>query len=102
MPSAWSNKDERQYEHIKESALERGTPEKRAKEIAARTVNKERRKEGRTPNKTTQGTGNPNKSLADRTVAELRNRARELEIPGRSKMNKGDLVKAIQGKGRSH
>jgi plasmid stabilization system protein ParE len=101
MPSAWSNKDERQYEHIKESALESGKPEARAKEIAARTVNKERRQEGRTPNKTTQGTGNPNKSLQDRSVAELRNRARELKIPGRSKMNKADLVKAIQGK-RSH
>jgi plasmid stabilization system protein ParE len=102
MPSAWSNKDERQYEHIKESALESGKSEERAKEIAARTVNKERRQEGRTPNKTTQGTGNPNKSLQDRSVAELRNRARELKIPGRSKMNKADLVKAIQGKGRSH
>lgn len=101
MPSAWSNKDERQYEHIKESALESGKSEDRAKEIAARTVNKERRQEGRTPNKTTQGTGNPNKSLQDRTVAELRNRARELKISGRSKMNKADLVKAIQGK-RSH
>jgi plasmid stabilization system protein ParE len=101
MPSAWSNKDERQYEHIKDSALESGKSEDRAKEIAARTVNKNRREEGRTPNKTTQGTGNPNKSLQDRTVAELRNRARELDIAGRSKMNKGDLVKAIQGK-RSH
>ena len=101
MPSAWSNKDERQYEHIKDSALESGKSEARAKEIAARTVNKERRQEGRTPNKTTQGTGNPNKSLQDRPVAELRNRARELKIPGRSKMNKADLVKAIQGK-RSH
>ena len=98
MPS-WTDKDRRQYEHIKESALERGTPEERAEEIAARTVNKNRREEGRTPNKTTQGTGNPNRSLADRSVDELRNRARELEIPGRSKMNKGDLVKAIQKKG---
>ena len=101
MPS-WTSKDRRQYEHIKESALESGTPEERAEEIAARTVNKERRQEGRTPNKTTQGTGNPNKALQDRSVAELRNRARELDIPGRSKMNKGDLVQAIQGKGRSH
>ncbi len=98
MPS-WSPKDERQYEHIKESSVERGVPEERAKEIAARTVNKERRAEGRTPNKTTQGTGNPNRGLEARTVAELRNRARELKIPGRSKMNKGELAKAIRGKG---
>ncbi|HVR95420.1 MAG TPA: Rho termination factor N-terminal domain-containing protein [Thermoanaerobaculia bacterium] len=101
MPS-WSPKDERQYEHIKESSLERGLPEKRAKEIAARTVNKERREEGRTPNKTTQGTGNPNRGLEARTVSELRNRAKELKIPGRSKMNKSDLVKAIRGKGKTH
>jgi hypothetical protein len=101
MPS-WSPKDERQYEHIKESSLDRGVPEERAKEIAARTVNKERRTEGRTPNKTTQGTGNPNRGLEARTVAELRNRARDLKIPGRSKMNKGDLVKAIRGKGKTH
>jgi hypothetical protein len=38
MPGAWSDKDERQYEHIKESQTERGSSEKRAKEIAARTV----------------------------------------------------------------
>ncbi|HKH49482.1 MAG TPA: Rho termination factor N-terminal domain-containing protein [Thermoanaerobaculia bacterium] len=98
MPSAWSNKDERKYEHIKESAEERGMPETRAEEIAARTVNKGRREEGRTPNKTTQGTGNPNRSLDARSVQELRNKASELKIPGRSKMNKSDLVKAI----RSH
>ncbi len=46
--NAWSNKDERKYEHIKESAHERGASAKRAKEIAARTVNKGRRQEGRT------------------------------------------------------
>ena len=44
---AWSNKDERQYEHIKESEEEKGESTKRAKEIAARTVNKKRRSEGR-------------------------------------------------------
>ncbi len=43
---AWSNKRERQYEHIKESAKERGASTKRAKEIAARTVNKERARSG--------------------------------------------------------
>ncbi|HET9226072.1 MAG TPA: Rho termination factor N-terminal domain-containing protein [Thermoanaerobaculia bacterium] len=98
MPQAWSDKDERKYEHIKESEEERGASEKRAKEIAARTVNKGRREEGRTPNKTTQGTGNPNKGLEARTVAELRNMASDKKIPGRSKMNKSQLVKAIRGK----
>jgi plasmid stabilization system protein ParE len=101
MPSAWSNKDERKYEHIKESSEERGVSEKRAKEIAARTVNKDRREEGRTPNKTTQGTGNPNLRLEDRKVDELRNIARDLDVAGRSKMKKSDLVRAIQKK-RSH
>jgi hypothetical protein len=48
MPKAWSAKDERQYEHVKESESKEGKSTKRAKEIAARTVNKERKKEGRT------------------------------------------------------
>lgn len=96
MPEAWSNKDERMYEHIKDSSEDRGMSEKRAKEIAARTVNKQRREEGRTPNKTTQGTGNPNRGLEARTVGELHNRAKELKIAGRSKMNKQQLVRAIR------
>ena len=98
MPTAWSNKDERMYEHIKESSEERGMPKKRAKEIAARTVNKNRREEGRTPNKRTQGTGNPNRPLQDRTVDELQNIARDLKVEGRSKMRKDDLVQAIRKK----
>jgi len=96
MPTAWSDKDERMYKDIKKSSEKRGMPEKRAEEVAARTVNKNRRVEGRTPNKTTQGTGNPNKGLESRTVGELRNRARELKIAGRSKMNKQQLVKALR------
>jgi hypothetical protein len=51
MPDAWSDKRERQYEHVKESELEQGRSEKRAKEIAARTVNKERRERGETKDK---------------------------------------------------
>ena len=45
---SWSKKDERQYEHVKESEQERGRPAGKAKDIAARTVNKQRSKEGRT------------------------------------------------------
>ncbi len=48
MPKSWSSKDERQYEHVKDSELERGRSTERAKEIAARTVNKQRSEEGRT------------------------------------------------------
>lgn len=92
----WTDKDERQYEHVKESVLDQGKPEDRAKEITARTVNKQRREEGRTPNKTTQGTGNPNTSLEDRTVNELRNIASDLKVAGRSKMKKAELIEAIR------
>jgi phage terminase small subunit len=94
----WIDKDERQYEHIKQSELERGRSEDKAEEIAARTVNKQRRKEGRTPSKRTQGTGNPKKSLEDRMVDELRNLASELDLTGRSKMKKKELIKAIRAK----
>ncbi len=95
MPS-WSNKDERMYEHIKDRNEDRGMSEKRAKQIAGRTVNKQRREEGRTPNKTTQGTGNPNTSLDQRSKAELYNLAREKKIEGRGKMSKSELVKALR------
>lgn len=96
MPKKWSDKDERQYEHVKESAKSRGKSEDRAKEIASRTVNKQRREEGRTPNKTTQGTGNPNTRYEDRSVDELRNLAADRDIEGRSKMNKKELVDALR------
>ena len=98
---AWSDKDERQYEHIKDSAKKRGKSTKRAKEIAARTVNKERREEGHTKSgrKSTSGTGNPNRSLEDRSKQELYNRAKQLGIEGRSKMNKKELVRAIRKAG---
>lgn len=96
MPKAWSKKDERKYEHIKESAQERGQSARRAKEMAARTVNRDRRQEGRTPRKTTQGTGKPGKSLDDRSKDELYNIAQDLDIEGRSKMDKRELISAIR------
>jgi plasmid stabilization system protein ParE len=43
---AWSDKRERQYEHVKESYEERGRSEEKAEEIAARTVNKTRAEKG--------------------------------------------------------
>jgi hypothetical protein len=51
MPRSWSDKDERQYEHIKDSESKQGRSSKRAKSIAAATVNKRRSKEGRTKSK---------------------------------------------------
>lgn len=98
MPSSWSDKDERMYDHVKDSELERGRTEDRAEEIAARTVNKQRREEGRTPNRTTQGTGNPNQRLESRSKDELENRAAELGIDGRSSMSKDELIDAIRSK----
>ncbi len=95
MPS-WTAKDDRQYEKIRDSNLDRGMSKKRAKEVAARTVNKQRRQDGMTPNKTTQGTGNPNRSLEDRTKDELYNLAQERNIRGRSKMTKSELIEAIR------
>jgi len=98
MPNAWSNKDERQYEHIKDSTLKRGRSEDTAEEIAARTVNKRRREEGRTPNRRTMGTGNPNRGLEERSKDELYNRAKQLKIEGRGKMTKSELVEAVRSR----
>ena len=100
MPTKWSKKDERQYEHIRESVSERGAPEDKAKEIAARTVNKHRREEGRTPSRRTQGTGNPNLPLAERTRDEVMNLAKEKRVAGRSRMNKRELTAALEGGAR--
>ncbi len=96
MPEEWNQKDERQYEEIRKDQMQRGTDEERAEEIAARTVNQRRRKEGRTENETTSGTGNPNTRLEDRTKEELDQRAQELDIEGRSKMDKDELISAIR------
>lgn len=60
MPRAWSGKDERMYEHVKESERKEGRSSSRAKEIAARTVNKRRSAEGRT--KGTKSGGKTSKS----------------------------------------
>lgn len=51
MPKEWSDKRERQYEHIKESYRDRGVGTEEAEERAARTVNKERREDGETREK---------------------------------------------------
>lgn len=98
MPKAWSNKDERQYEHVKKSEKKQGRSTGRAKEIAARTVNKQRSQEGRTKKQTNtrKSDSDSGQSLQDRTKKELYDRAASLGIDGRSKMSKSDLVKAIR------
>jgi len=96
----------RQYEHIKESAKERGVSTDRAEEIAARTVNKERARSGesRTASRSStrdissgrrgglrSGTNRPRGQTKD----QLYNQAKRLNIKGRSRMNKRQLLAAV-------
>ena len=97
-PRAWSKKDERMYEKIRKSSRSSGADTDRAEEIAARTVNKHRREEGRTKSgrSTSSGTGNPTVPLEERTKQELYNQAKKLDLPGRSTMSKAELVSEIR------
>src|SRR2546427_10137888 len=105
MPRGSSPKRERQYEHIKESAQKRGESTGRAKEIAARTVNKERARSGeaRTASRTStqdissgrRGGLRSHRGPGGRTKAQLYNEARERGIRGRSRMNKAELERAV-------
>jgi hypothetical protein len=103
---AWSNKRERQYEHIKQGAKKQGASAKRAKEIAARTVNKERARSGeaRTSSRTSRrdtssgrrgGQRSGTNRAKGRTKEQLYNEAKRRNIPGRSKMNKQQLQRAV-------
>jgi hypothetical protein len=103
---AWSNKRERQYEHIKESVEERGASEKKAKEIAARTVNKERARSGEAKTSSrlsrediSSGRRGGLRSGTDRqkgrTKEQLYNEAKSMGIEGRSRMNKQQLQRAV-------
>src|SRR5262245_20191656 len=102
----WSNKRERQYEHIEESLEERGTPKKKAKEIAARTVNKERARSGeaRTSSRLSRedmssgrrgGLRSGTSREKGRTKEQLYNEAKRMGIEGRSQMNKQQLQRAV-------
>ena len=107
---AWSNKRERQYEHIKDSEKKQGRSTKRAKEIAARTVNKERARAGETkgrPSRTSTrdissgrrgGLRSGTNRTKGRTKEQLYNEAKRMNIAGRSKMNKQQLQRAVDGR----
>jgi hypothetical protein len=99
----------RQYEHIKDSAKERGVSTDRAGEIAARTVNKERARSGeaRTASRSStrdissgrrgglrSGTNRPK----GQTKEQLYNQAKRLNVKGRSRMNKRQLLAAVNRK----
>jgi hypothetical protein len=106
---AWSPKRERQYEHIKESAKEQGASTKRAKEIAARTVNKERARSGEARESSPSsrrdissgrrgGLRSGTRRQKGQTKEQLYNQAKRLNIKGRSRMNKQQLQAAVNRK----
>jgi plasmid stabilization system protein ParE len=85
---AWSNKRERQYEHIKDSAKDRGASTKRAKEIAARTVNKERARSGEARTASRSSTRDMSSGRrGGQTKEQLYNQSKRLNVLGRSRMN---------------
>jgi hypothetical protein len=109
---AWSKKRERQYEHIKDSERKSGASTKRAKEIAARTVNKERARSGEAKQSSRSSTRDMSSSRrgglrsrtgrtggsSGQTKEQLYNQAKRLNIKGRSRMNKKQLLAAVNRK----
>lgn len=113
MPRAeWTAKQERKYEHIVDSERESGASTARAKEIAARTVNKERARRGQTQTASRTSTEDISSSRRGglrsgrsgprgRTKAQLYNEAKQRNIPGRSRMSKAQLQRAVDARKRS-
>jgi plasmid stabilization system protein ParE len=108
---AWSEKRERQYEHIKSGLKQRGTSEDKAEEIAARTVNKERARKGeaRESSRLSRtdissgrrgGLRSGTSRQKGRTRDQLYEEAKDMNISGRSKMNKAQLQRAVDRKKR--
>ncbi|MGW2352333.1 plasmid stabilization protein [Actinacidiphila glaucinigra] len=107
MPAGSSGKRERQYEHIKESAKDRGESEKRAEEIAARTVNKARARAGESKTASRSSTQDMSsgkrggqrsgKGSQGSTYEQLYAEAKRRNVDGRSNMNKAELQRALGG-----
>jgi hypothetical protein len=105
---AWNAKRERQYKHIKQELRRRGRSEGTAEEIAARTVNKERGRRGEAKessrlSRTDLSSGRrgglrSHSGPAGRTRDQLYEEAKDLGIKGRSKMNKRQLLAAVNRK----
>jgi len=105
---AWSKKRERQYKHIKQGLRRRGRSEDVAEEIAARTVNKERARHGEAKRKSRtsvrdissgrRGGLRSHRGPGGRTREQLYEEAKDMKIPGRSKMNKAQLLRAVNRK----
>ncbi|MGH3372223.1 MAG: plasmid stabilization protein [Nocardioidaceae bacterium] len=104
-PRAWSEKRERQYEHIKEGLEERGEGEDTAEEIAARTVNKERARAGESRESSRTSTDDissgrrgglrSHRGTGGRTRDQLYEEAKRQGVKGRSRMTKDELLKAV-------
>jgi hypothetical protein len=105
----WTAKQDRKYEHIVESEREQGRSTARAKEIAARTVNKERAQRGQTKTASRSSTDDMSSSRRGglrsgkpgprgRTKEQLYNEARRHGIKGRSSMNKAQLQRAVDSR----
>jgi hypothetical protein len=105
------SKRERQYQHIKEGERKQGASLRRAEEIAARTVNKERARAGESKTSSRTSTrdissgrrgglrsGKP--GPRGRTREQLYQEARSLGVEGRSRMNKAQLQRAVENKKR--
>jgi hypothetical protein len=102
---AWSSKRERQYKHIKSSLKKQGRSEGTAEEIAARTVNKERARSGearqrsrssvRDMSSSRRGGLRSHSGPGGRTRDQLYEEAKDMNIPGRSRMNKSQLKRAV-------
>jgi hypothetical protein len=98
----------RQYEKVKQSELEQGRSEERAEEIAARTVNKERARAGESRSRSRSSTRDISSGRrggkrsgsgpGGRTREQLYNDAKKLNLRGRSKMNKKQLLAAVNRK----
>jgi len=102
------SKRARQYEHIKKSEKKEGRSEKRAEEIAARSVNKEKARSGESRTRSrsstrgrsasSRGGSRSGKGPGGRTREQLYNDAKKLGIEGRSRMNKSQLQRAVAAK----
>ena len=102
---AWSKKREKQYADIKDSLEDRGRSEKTAKEIAARTVNKNRARAGEAQQASKTSTEDISSSRrgglrshqgpGGRTKAQLYEEAKKKNVEGRSSMSKAELAKAV-------